>query len=174
MRRGRRRQGWWRREDKDMGILAGLWERFANWVEPSGIPTKPLINRGSQSAKLFRGNGLYDFEVVGEASYQTEISEICGGKSEDGHEFQCAAALIFDDRNEFDPDAVAVGIAGRLVGYLSRDAAKEFRRQVTNMGLGNVPMGCRAVIRGGWDRGDGDTGHFGVWLDLARPLSVEN
>jgi hypothetical protein len=28
---------------------------------------------------------------------------------------------------------------------------------------------CSATITGGWDRGDGDTGHFGITLDLAHP-----
>ncbi len=28
---------------------------------------------------------------------------------------------------------------------------------------------CSAIITGSWDRGDGDTGHFGVTLDLAHP-----
>jgi hypothetical protein len=28
---------------------------------------------------------------------------------------------------------------------------------------------CSATMTGGWDRGDGDTRHFGVTVDLARP-----
>jgi hypothetical protein len=122
---------------------------------------------------ILQGNGDFDFEVVGEASYQDALSEICGGETEGGHEHSCAAGLICDDKNAFDPNAVAVTINGYIVGYLARPAALEYRRQIAGLNIQSSTVGCRAVIRGGWDRGKRDRGNFGVWLDLARPLRVE-
>jgi hypothetical protein len=144
-----------------MSFFGKLFGREATSTKPAG------------GTVILQGNGAFDFEVVGEASYQDALAQICGGATEDGHEHSCAAGLIFDDKNAFDPNAVAVAIDGQIVGYLARPAAVEYRRQIAGLNIQNSRVGCRAVIRGGWDRGKRDRGNFGVWLDLARPLRIE-
>ena len=76
------------------------------------------------------------------------------------------AELVFDDANPYDSNAVRVEIHGEKVGHLSRTAAERFRAQSGRAFPGISRFRCRALIRGGWDRGAGDLGHFGVKLDL--------
>ncbi len=116
------------------------------------------------------GTGDYLLEVVGEASYQDAISQICGGKTKQGHRKQVQALLVHDDANQHDRKAVRVDVAGSTVGYLSREHARKFRDQLTRMGHRGAPVACAAIIVGGWDRGNGNTGHFGVKLDV--PMSA--
>jgi hypothetical protein len=103
----------------------------------------------------------YDTEVVGESNYQRNLKRICGGKTRDGVEAFKTATLILEPENPHDENAVRIDIDGMTVGYLSRQEAIRWHRR-------RPPRShqCSAVIRGGWERGGGDTGHFGVWLNL--------
>ena len=76
------------------------------------------------------------------------------------------AVLILEHANPYDSKAVQVLIGGRVCGYLSRENARAYRRQLKKAGHPNMTASCRAMIVGGWDRGAGDRGHFGVRLDL--------
>lgn len=107
------------------------------------------------------GPGKFEFDIVGEGSYQSALRAIAGAKTEEGVEHFCTAVLVLEDDNPHDSKAVRVDIDGRTVGYLSRKHAREYRKQVSR-GTMTVP----AVIVGGWKRGRGDTGHYGVKLDL--------
>ena len=104
--------------------------------------------------------GGFTLEVAGESHYQGNLEMICRGRSEDGHQLRVEATLILDDENPYDSNAVRVDIQGLPVGHLSRKEAVRYRRS----GAGEALVD--AEIRGGWDRGGGDRGHFGVWLDL--------
>ena len=70
------------------------------------------------------------------------------------------------DENPHDSMAVRVDINGTTVGYLSRDHARTYRRGLSKAGYGTANAYCEALIRGGWDRGEGDRGFYGVYLDL--------
>jgi hypothetical protein len=59
---------------------------------------------------------------------------------------------------------VAIYVDDLHVGHLSREAAKAFIPIARR--LDGRLAACSATIRGGWDRGDGDRGMFGVVLDL--------
>lgn len=104
--------------------------------------------------------------VVGESHYQDALERLCGGREEHGAHQECVALLVPEDMNPFDPEAIRLDIGGLTVGYLSRAAAKRYRpvaEQLRSEGKIGV---AEAVIVGGWDRGDGDRGHFGVQLDM--------
>jgi len=105
-------------------------------------------------------------DIVGESHYQCALSAICGGKTEDGHERIVQARLFHDDANPHDNMAIRVEIDGRIVGYLDRAGARVFRQRLAEAGYPGIVATCSAMIVGGWDRGDGDSGHFGVKLDL--------
>lgn len=107
--------------------------------------------------------------VVGESHYQQALSRICGGKSPDGHRRGCIAALVREPHNEHDRHAVAVQIDAEKVGYLSRDDAKAYGSVLERLAADGCVGACDAEIRGGWNRGGGDEGHFGVVLFLAPP-----
>lgn len=110
--------------------------------------------------------GAFSLPIVGEASYQEALLFICGGKTTESANRICDAVLIFENTNPHDSNAIRVDIQGMTVGYLSREHAKQFRRQWKQEGLPEVPATCRAIIKGGWYRGPQDEGHFGVCLDI--------
>ena len=119
-----------------------------------------------QVAKLTNGDGRFQCEVVGESHYQMAIKSVAGGYTEEGHRLRTTAILSFEDDNPHDSNAVCVRIEGKRVGYLARKTASSFRRGLQAAAPGFVEFECDALIVGGWDRGDGDRGYFGVRLDL--------
>jgi hypothetical protein len=129
----------------------------ASGAPPSGQLTQVILRGGEEVG------------VVGESHYQDALTAIAGGKHPESVSIPTQAVLMPEPENPYDPDAVAVYIAGRKVGHLPRPAAKAYgpvgRRFAEQQQVGV----CAATITGGWDRGDGDTGHFGVRIDLARP-----
>lgn len=143
-----------------MGVLARL---FGGRDNPEPLETVWLdgLGRGSPS-----------FEIVGESHYQAALEDICGPKCEEGYHYSCSANLIPEPTNSYDRNAIRVDIDGRTVGYLRRDDAAKFKEDMANLGKAGYPAACLAVIVGGWDRGDGDEGHFGVKLDIAWPLKI--
>jgi hypothetical protein len=111
--------------------------------------------------------GAFILQVVGESHYQAALEAICGGRTEDGADDKPRIAyLILEDGNPYDPEAVRVEIDGRHVGHLSRPDARAFRAYLTGHGIQQKTVYCKAQIRGGWDRGPEDRGHFGVFLDF--------
>lgn len=126
---------------------------------------------------LLAGNGRFDFDVVGESHYQSNLASFAGPKRVDGCALECLAALLCYDTNPYDPKAVAVFIARqdgsvKLVGHFSRADARRYRRALAHGGWKEDPEGmlCRALIVGGWsDTGEGE-GSYGVKLDLVLPL----
>ena len=73
---------------------------------------------------------------------------------------------MLEDSNPYDSKAVRVDIEQQTVGHLSRNVARGYRKRLKQAGHPQLVSICDAVIRGGWDRGPDDRGHFGVWLDL--------
>lgn len=118
---------------------------------------------------VITGPGHFDFEVVGESFYPQSFAQLCGPHCEDGYNLEFRAHLVLQDDNPHDKKAVKVLINGLQVGHLSRDDAREFRRAVRYGKLSEYErFECAAVIRGGWNRGPGDRGDFGVRLDLPQ------
>jgi hypothetical protein len=108
-------------------------------------------------------------QVVGEGFYQDAVDVICGGKCEEGHQLMCQAELRPEPDNEYDKRAVGVYVDGRKVGHLSReDAAGRQAKLIALRSQGKRPM-CAGLISGGWFRGSGDEGHYGIRLDLDWP-----
>ena len=91
------------------------------------------------------------------------------GGTEDGA--KSTATLIPEDDNEYDANAVRVELGGRLVGYLPRELAQEYRSAV-----GTTSGRCGAKIVGGYLLDDDERedegrerAYFGVWLNIAWP-----
>jgi hypothetical protein len=115
------------------------------------------------------GPGLFALEVKGESHYQKNLEAICGPRTDEGEDRQVIATLIGEDDNRADPNAVRVEIAGYQVGYLSKPDAVGYRQALRVAGYPVLPVAsCDARIRGGWQRRNGDTGHYGVWLDVPK------
>lgn len=151
-----------------MGLLNWLRGRSGPAREPTPSP-KRTIGPGHPppgTSIVHDGPGLFELEVVGESNYQAALERVCGGRTGDGHDLRVKALLVLEDANPYDSNAVRVDIDGQAVGYLSRRHAVQYRRALAATGYGRADAYCDAVIRGGWDRGGGDRGHFGVRLDI--------
>lgn len=107
-----------------------------------------------------------ELDVVGESfgNRQAALERICGGRTHDGHTHECFATLKREPANPQDNNAIAVTIDGDMVGYIPRDIAADLAPYLDRFWPQGVTV--RAVIRGGWDRGEHDRGHFGVKLYL--------
>lgn len=115
---------------------------------------------------MIEGPGDFAVDVVGESNYQGAIEGVAGGRTEDSSEKIVTAILSLEDSNPYDNKAVAVFLGGKLCGYLDRETARSYRKQLKASGHPKLTAACKAMIVGGWDRGGGDRGHFGIKLDL--------
>ncbi len=126
-------------------------------------------NRGRA---IIVSDGAFRFPIVGESHYQREIESVTGKRTEEGlHGFRIGAVLVPEPTNPYDPNAVAVHIEGLVVGYLARDVAPTFKKALTDGCFDSAET--QAAIRGGWNRGGGDKGDFGVWLDARLPFVLK-
>lgn len=87
--------------------------------------------------------GDYCFEVVGESHYQRALLKHAGDHDEDGADKECVALLI---------KAVRVAVGVDIVGHLSRDDARSFRRRLGTKKLTGQITSCYAIMRGGFTR----------------------
>lgn len=118
-------------------------------------------------------------EVVGEGSYQGTLERIAGGRTEDGARLpDHRAVLLPEPTNPYDVNAIRVvlvsstdGTSG-VVGYLTREHALAYRSIVDRVAADGRVVACLASLRGGWDRGGGDRGSFGVRLHLDSPAGL--
>ena len=150
---------------------------FARPHRPAGEDHFPLSLDGKgcwwnnpQVIPLAAGRG-FNVQAVGESQFQSEIASIVGGPCAEGHNCHVPAELVLSG-NERDPDAVGIRINDLPVGYLPFDVAKQVRPLLTALRSRNKPITCKAKIVGGWDRGRGDRGYFGVKLSLSLSVRV--
>jgi len=118
-------------------------------------------------------------EVVGEGSYQGTLERIAGGRDENGGRLRDhMAVLLPEPRNPYDADAIRVVLVSSadssagVIGYLSRENAVAYRPVIDRVAEDGRVVACRASIQGGWDRGGGDRGSFGVRLYLETPAGL--
>ena len=110
----------------------------------------------------------WTYEIAGESHYQSNLLRLAGGSKEEfGCDLEVDAILKPEPSNAFDKNAVAVYINKNQVGYLSETDAPIFNFFLQN---NNASVGtCSAKVVWGWDKGDGDEGHFGVKLKISWP-----
>ncbi len=122
---------------------------------------------------IIGGDSFFTFEVAGASFYQDALEMIVGGRKDASVYFRTIALLSSEPDNEHDKNAIAVRINGMTVAHIKREHNILLREQLSEIGIcGDVQ--CRAMIAGGWDRGSGNRGNFGVRLDLAWPLEVRS
>jgi hypothetical protein len=129
-------------------------------------PTRSQLPHSQENSLRLSGDGRFHVSVVGESNYRREFQRIFGPPTTDGIDQECDALLWFEDDNPFDDHAVRVDIEGQTVGYLSREDARRYRIWLSAQPRPNDARCCRALVRGGWDRGLEDVGDYGVCLDL--------
>ena len=118
-----------------------------------------------------RGDGIsFAYEIAGASRYQNILETIVGGKREESVYFRAIAILSLEPENPHDPYAIAVRIAGETIGYIKKSDTDRFHKSFEKFGVAS-DVQCKAKIVGGWDRG-GDTGSFGVRLDIDFPIEI--
>lgn len=110
-------------------------------------------------------DGSFSFDIVGEASYQSELKKIAGPKSVESKEHHCQALLICEDNNKHDRHAVCVVIQDNVVGYLPREVARDYRKWLIKIDTSMPIVAANAKIVGGW-KDERSEGHYGVKLDF--------
>ena len=124
---------------------------------------------------VVQGDGRSGMKVAGTSYHQSEIEALAGGRTSELAHVKCAALLLPEPTNPYDPNAVAVFIVthGRKtgIGYLQHDIAPLFNRCLLENGYS--AGACNAVIVGGWHNKNGDDGYFGVRLDACLPFQLQ-
>jgi len=149
----------------------------STWWPPGPITTWPV---GDLKGKLEVELVLFEparktVNVVGEGSYQGSLERLAGGRTIDGPVNRDHSAILMPEpSNPYDPNAVRVVVltasaGGAMIGYLSREDAVAYRPVIDRLAAQGRLAACRASIGGGWDRGSGDRGNFGVRLSVGAP-----
>lgn len=121
----------------------------------------------TQEVAVLRAADEFAVNVAGESFYPESFAALCGSRSTESVNIEKRARLMLQDDNPHDKLAVRVTIDGYPVGHLSREHARAFRRAVRYGELSKYEVfECAAIICGGWDRGDGNAGNYGVRLAL--------
>lgn len=147
-------------------IIAGIvglviW----GWItRKSGKTIHPSLSSQPVGVPHMEGDGSFEFDIVGEASYQDALSLIAGGKTDASQELERLATLVREPRNVHDANAIAITIEGRKVGYVARKEARAISQMMDRRGYSQFT--ADALIVGGWDRGRRGQANFGVKLDL--------
>ncbi len=131
-----------------------------------------LFGKSKKKAiKLKRGRG-FTIDAVGEANFQDALLRLTGGrKLEHGVKQDAVAVLKAEPSNPHDPNAVAITIGGKQVGYLARKQAADLCAFLKLHDAEEAT--CEGRIIGGWLTDD-DEGHFGVKLNFSWPPKVGN
>ena len=112
------------------------------------------------------GDELYAVDVFGESKYQNELDMICGGKTPNGHSKVVKATLTVEANDYSDDKILRVAIEGKTIGIVKGNDSLQHCKMLEKIGKPNLTTTCSALIVGGWDDGEGDTGFYGVKLDL--------
>lgn len=124
-------------------------DRFARIFGPVTMPTE----------------GLRRWEVTGEGRHQRALDTVAGPKAYEGVWVEKVATLEPEPDNPQDDQAVAVEIAGLVVGHLAHTEATAHRRLIDRAIDHYGAATCGAVVNGGWYREDeGSEGSYGVHL----------
>lgn len=105
-----------------------------------------------------------ELDVVGESYRQDALGLVAGPRQPDGVRRRVGVTLRCEPDNPYDCNAVRVEVMGQHVAYIRRDLAEVLGPAMQSHCRGVVE--AVGIIVGGWDRGGGDTGSYGirVWL----------
>lgn len=131
--------------------------------EPPGRRRAKITGRIGETRRITLPGDM-ERDAVGESLCQDALLELTGGqRSFGGVEVEAVADLL---PSSDDPTNVEVRIEGHRVGWMSRPDADRWSSDIADAQDHAGGATCRAVIRGGWDRGGEDVGLFGVTIYL--------
>lgn len=117
---------------------------------------------------LIEGDDLVS--VVGTSHYQPALAEISGRRGDEEIRFETRATLVPEPDNPHDANAIAVHVANRLVGYLSRDENPRWQEVVKMLADHGHLAATEAMIAG--RAPGGGTSNLGVFLRLPTPTEA--
>jgi len=115
---------------------------------PSGVPYEPVLPASAPAAHWSDG-GRFQVEVMNESRYQPVLQELAGAHGEQAAAAPYLATLLPDEHNAYENAAVAVFLAGRMVGYLSPREAVKFREHLRRREIPGQLSTVDAQVRGG-------------------------
>jgi len=115
---------------------------------PTGVPYEPKLP-DSATALHWSDGGRFMVEVMNESRYQPTLQALAGPHGDNAAATAYVATLMPDDANAYENEAVAVFIAGRMVGYLSQKASIKFRELLRKREAAGQLSTCDAQVRGG-------------------------
>lgn len=100
--------------------------------------------------------------VVGTSHHQDALLDLGGRAGDEEIRLEKVAIFVPEPDNPHDPNAIAIHVDGRRVGYLSRGENRRWLDVVNG-----VQVGCEAMIAG-----RARTGALGVFLRLPTPTEA--
>lgn len=144
-------------------------------VKAQDLPARTGARRSDYEVRgvafeLWGGTGWPNYEVVGERFRPEAFATMYAVRGETpGVAFEAEAALVPEFDNPHDRYAVSVHIDGEVVGYIKREDAPAYHRQLTRLlqegKLGVVPARV-------WATNDGGTWRARVSIALAPPDDI--
>ncbi len=134
-----------------------------SWLRKSlGIPPA----RGAGAAANL-GIGGFDFEIVGEQSYQDRLRQISAGRVERGERVTFQCHLRYEINSHTHEPAVRVDASGgRTVGHFPAEQAAVYAALIHALEQAGQSAECKGVLVGGRP----SKPFFGVWLDFKPKL----
>jgi hypothetical protein len=127
--------------------------------EPPQPSPRARLRRHVGGSRAITMPGRNEVAVIGESFHQDELLTLAGGRRPFGGVELDVVAELVDRFNQ-----VVVLIDDAEVGSLSREDAQRLAPAIREARREHGAATCRAVVRGGWDRGGEDIGMFGVVL----------
>jgi hypothetical protein len=113
------------------------------------------------------GHGGFNFEVVGEHSYQNDLRKVSAGRVERGERIIVGCRLRYEINSHTHAPAVRVDTSGgRTVGYFPAEKAALYASAFYELERGGHIGECQGVLVGGQP----DKPSFGIWLDFKPKL----
>lgn len=140
------------------GGIGRLRRLIGDPLQPS---SRARLRRQVGASRSVTMPGRRELAVRGESLHQDELLTLAGGRRPyGGVELDAVAELVALFNR------VVVLIDDTEVGSLSREDARRLAPVIREARREQGAATCRAVVRGGWDRGGEDVGMFGVVLFL--------
>jgi len=134
-----------------------------SWLSKAlGTPSATSVSTGT-GAVANLGHGGFDFEIVGEQSYQDRLRQISAGRVEQGERVTFRCHLRYEINAHTHEPAVRVDASGgRTVGYFPAEQAEVYAAAIHALEAGGQSAECQGVLVGGRP----GKPSFGVWLDF--------
>lgn len=144
-----------------MASALTLWRRLVGSSGPSA-PTAWL-----KGTDWLDWGAPYNI-IAGESHHAATLKRLTGPVRESGYCRPVLVRLRREPRNEYDQNAIAAYVAGRVVGHLRRDLAAVLAPVMDDSDLKAVAV-C-GVLRGGWP----DAPNVGCHLWIDRMIGVDS